>query len=234
MSEPEDGRLTRDNTFSQRTEHVLREMILDGRITPGERLNEVTLASSLGISRGPLREAVQRLAGEGLLKVISHRGSYVRTFEHSEVVELYELRSALELHAVRLVCQRANDADLADLDSMLNETQMLMTRKNGHAYPKDLDFHLRLVMLAGNQALMRSALKTHGQISLARSISAKQPMRARAAVMEHADLLRAMQARDVHLATDLMQTHITHSMNSALTALGLPTTNEEKGGHSWV
>jgi DNA-binding GntR family transcriptional regulator len=223
----EDRRLTREGTFSKRTESVLREMILDGTIAPGERLNEVALAASLGISRGPLREAVQRLASEGLLTVISHRGSFVRTFQHGEIVELYELRAAIELHAVRLVCQRASDADLSDLDALLTETESLIKQSSGHAYPQELDFHLRLVMLAGNQALMRSALETHRQISLARSISAQQPMRARAAVVEHVDLLRAMQTRDLHTATDLMERHIRHSMDSALSALGLPSTDDE-------
>src|SRR4051794_27841584 len=104
-----DMRLAREDTFVNRTEEVLRERILDGTIRPGERLNEVTLAAALGISRGPLREAIQRLTSEGLLTVISHRGAFVRTFSRAEVVELYELRAALELHAVRLACDRASD-----------------------------------------------------------------------------------------------------------------------------
>ncbi len=220
--------LTHDSTFTQRTESILRDMILDGTIRPGERLNEVALAASLGISRGPLREAVQRLAGDGLLTIVSHRGSYVRTFKRTEVVELYELRSALELHAVRLLCQRASAGDLAHMVSLLAETESLMNQGKGIAYPKELDFHLRLVMLAGNQTLMRAALETHGQLSLARSISAKQPIRARTAIVEHADVLQAIKDRDVHKATDLMQTHIQHSMDSALSVLDLPDINDEK------
>ena len=213
--------LSRDATFSARTETVLRNMILDGELAPGERLNEVALANSLGISRGPLREAVQRLASEGLLSLISHRGAFVRTFGRDEIVELYEVRAAVELHAVRLVCQRATSEDLAELDAMLDETESRMERGN-HAYPQELDFHLRLVLLAGNQALMSAALENHHQISLARSMSAKQPLRARAAVVEHHDLVEALKARDLHSATDLMDRHIHHSMTGALQALGLP------------
>jgi DNA-binding GntR family transcriptional regulator len=219
--------LTRDNTFSVRTESVLREMILDGRLSPGQRLNEVTLASSLGISRGPLREAIQRLAGEGLITVISHRGAFVRTFERAEVVELYELRSALELHAARLVCERASEEDLADLEAMLDETESRMNKASRRAYPPELDFHLRLVMLAGNQALMRAATKAHRQISLARSMSAKRPIRARAAVVEHAEIVQALRARDSDKATQLMSEHLGHSMQSALSILGLPDDKDE-------
>ena len=92
MNDEAGAALTRDGTFSRRTEVVIRDMILDGTIPPGERLNEVALASALGISRGPLREAIQRLAGEGLLTVISHRGAFVRTFEAREIDELYDMR----------------------------------------------------------------------------------------------------------------------------------------------
>lgn len=219
--------LTRDNTFSVRTESVLRDMILDGRLAPGQRLNEVALASSLGISRGPLREAIQRLTSEGLLTVISHRGAFVRIFERSEIAELYELRAALELHAVRLVCHRASEEDLADLNALLDETQSRMSTTSKRSYPQELDFHLRLVMLAGNQALMRAVLKADRQLSLARSMSAKRPMRARAAVTEHGDLVNALCARDVERATRLMSEHLEHSMQSALSILGLPDDDHE-------
>lgn len=228
MSEPDHSRLLpRNNTYAQATESVLRDMILDGSLGPGERLNEVALASSLGISRGPLREAIQRLSSEGLLTVISHRGAFVRTFDRHEIVELYELRGALELHAVRLVCARATDAELADLDAMLSDTESRMRESTGHAYPQELDFHLRLVLLAGNQALMRSALEVHRQLSLARSMSGKRPHRARAAVVEHGDLVAMLRARDLERATELMIRHLDHSMRSAIAALGLPAEEEE-------
>lgn len=213
--------LTRDGTYSARTETVLREMMLSGDLAPGARLNEVALAAELDISRGPLREAIQRLASEGLLTLISHRGAFVRTFDRGAIVELYELRAAVELHAVRLLCRRVSKEDLEDLEAMLTETETRM-RGGQRAYPHELDFHLRLVLLAGNQALMQSAVETHRQLSLARSMSAHQPMRARAAVAEHHDLVLALKARDAPTATDVMERHIEHSMQGALTALGLP------------
>lgn len=217
-----DMRLARENTFAKRTEEVLREKILDGAIRPGERLNEVALAASLGISRGPLREAIQRLTSEGLLTVITHRGAFVRTFSRAEVVELYELRAALELHAVRLACQRASDEDIQDLAVLLDETQERISETGNHAYPSELDFHLRVVMLASNPALLNRALETQRQLSLARSISAKQPMRARAAVVEHEELVEALTKRDRERATQLMEEHLQHSMDNALAALHLP------------
>ncbi|MFE9959280.1 GntR family transcriptional regulator [Micromonospora sp. NPDC005299] len=226
MTQPVSKRLTRDSTFSQRTESVLRDMILDGELKPGERLNEVILAASLGISRGPLREAIQRLASEGLLTVISHRGAFVRTFERAEVAELYELRAALELHAVRLLCQRATDDDLAGLAAMLDETENRLSGSADPAYPPELDFHLQLVRLVGNPALLAAALEAQRQISLARTMSAHRPTRARAAIVEHTDILDALRARDQELATRLMAEHLHHSMESAISVLGLPFDEE--------
>ncbi|WP_181766681.1 GntR family transcriptional regulator [Streptomyces albidus (ex Kaewkla and Franco 2022)] len=223
MSEPVRSRsLPRNNTFSQATETVLREMVLDGTIAPGARLNEVSIAAQLGISRGPLREAIQRLSSEGLLTVISHRGAFVRTFSRQDIVELYELRCALELHAVRLACERATDEDLDELDAMLSDTESRIRESSAHAYPQELDFHLRLVLVAGNQALMRAAQDVQRQLALARSMSAKRPMRARAAVIEHADLVAVLRSRDVEQATLMMSRHLDHSMHSALSVLGLP------------
>ncbi|QPP05873.1 GntR family transcriptional regulator [Streptomyces bathyalis] len=228
MSEPRSRALPRNNTFSQATEAVLREMVLDGTIAPGERLNEVLIAAQLGISRGPLREAIQRLSSEGLLTVISHRGAFVRTFSRQDIVELYELRSALELHAVRLACQRAGDEDLDDLDAMLSDTESRIRESSGHAYPQELDFHLRLVLLAGNQALMRAAQDVQRQLALARSMSAKRPMRARAAVVEHADLVTVLRSRDAGQATRMMERHLDRSMHSALSVLGLPRNGDDE------
>ncbi|MET0932036.1 MAG: GntR family transcriptional regulator [Aeromicrobium sp.] len=220
MSDGAGGELTRDGTFSRRTEALIRDMILDGSITPGERLNEVALASALGISRGPLREAIQRLAGEGLLTMVSHRGAFVRTLEPHEIEELYDLRSAYEMYACRLVCERASDEQLADLDSFVTETAEAMSSDENGRYPTDRDFHRRLLDLAGNRLLERAALETQAQITLARTMSAKAPVRAKEALGEHAGIVAALQSRSADQAVHLVREHLDHARRSALAALG--------------
>lgn len=220
MSDGAATELTRDGTFSARTETLVREMILDGTIAPGDRLNEVSLASALGISRGPLREAIQRLAGEGLLTIISHRGAFVRTFEAREIDELYDMRTAYEMYAARLVCERATDDDLAALDAFVSATAEAMSSGGGGSYPADRDFHVRLLHLAGNATLERAALEAQAQISLARSMSAQVPVRAKAALDEHADIVAALQARSADDAAHFVRQHLDHARRSALAALG--------------
>lgn len=217
MSEGSDSALTRDGTFSQRTESVLRGMILDGSIPPGERLNEVALASALGISRGPLREAIQRLAGEGLVTLISHRGAFVRTFEHREIDELYDIRTAFEMYAARLTCERASDEDLAELASLVSDARAAVS---DGGYPAGLDLHRRLLSLSDNWTLQRTASEIQAQISLARSMSASQPVRAQEALDEHVAIVAALQARSADEAAHLVRKHLDHARRSALTALG--------------
>ncbi|GAB6902217.1 GntR family transcriptional regulator [Kineosporia succinea] len=220
MTDASQNRLTRDSTFSRRTEAVLRDMILDGQMAPGERINEVSLAQALGISRGPLREAIQRLAAEGLLTVISHRGAFVRTFERYQVDELYDLRTALESHVVRLVCQRATDEEVAALGELVRETGAIISASPDAAYPADHDLHTRLIELARNETMGRATLEAQRQIQLARRMSAKAPARARDALGEHQDLIAAIQRRDADRAAALMTEHLDAARRGALDALG--------------
>ncbi len=213
--------LSRDGTFSHRTETVLREMILDGSIPAGERLNEVALAGALGISRGPLREAVQRLAGEGLLTVVSHRGAFVRTFKRREVEELYDLRSALEMYVVRLVCERATDDQVDELTGMVEDAAAALSTDPDAAYPPGHDLHSRLLALADHPTIERTLVETQRQISLARSMSAKGPARARQAQEEHQELVAAIAVRDGDRAASLMRVHLREARRSAVSALGL-------------
>src|SRR5947209_5763526 len=78
------------HSFADQAEVALRQQILSGHRAPGDRLNEVEIAAELGVSRGPLREAMQRLARDGLVVVQPHRGSFVRSLEPDEIAELFE------------------------------------------------------------------------------------------------------------------------------------------------
>ncbi len=220
MNQVSHTRLSRDGTFAQRTEAIVREMILSGSMRSGERLNEVALAQSLGISRGPLREAIQRLVAQGLLRVVSHRGTFVRTFERREVEELYDLRTALEMYVVRLVCARASDEDIEALYSLVGEAEATISSGQDAGYPSDPDLHSRLVELSGNAVVAKAMTDVQRQIALARWASATNPARAREALLEHQDLLVAIVARDEDAAALMMRRHLGEARRSALEALG--------------
>lgn len=200
--------LARPDSFTERTLHAVRELILDGQYQPGDRVNEAELANSLGVSRGPLREALQQLSSEGLVHRIQHRGTFIPEFGATETLELYELREALEVMAARLAAERAEPPDLGALRAVLETTRELLDASDQAHYPADLDFHERLVVIAGNRQLVQRSREVHHQLHVARSRSAYKPERARQAYVEHLEILRALEVGDPDLAERAMRAHL--------------------------
>lgn len=201
-------------TFSAQAVDVLREMVLSGNLRAGERLNEVELANALGISRGPLREAIQRLSSEGLLTTVSGRGAFVRTFTADGLRDLYEVRIALETHALRLAGSRTDKDTVEGLRQMLTETETKLG--SSEHYPEDLDFHRQILALADNESLTRTATEIHRQISLARSRSGHVSVRARRAFDEHQLIVEELANGRVEKAAKLLTAHLHSSLESAL------------------
>src|SRR5436309_15468360 len=106
-------------TLWQRVYDHLRAAILSGRLEPGAELAEVPLSAQLGVSRGPIREAIGRLASEGLVTVRPRRGAVVRPLSKEEFLELYQVREALEMMAVKLAVPRLGADDLQALEALI-------------------------------------------------------------------------------------------------------------------
>lgn len=204
-------------TFSGRTVEVLREMVISGRLRAGERLNEVELANALGISRGPLREAIQRLHSENLLTTVPNRGAYVRVITAEQLKELYEVRIALETHALRLAAKNASADKVAELNEMLDAADASVAR--GKAYPHDLDFHQRFIAMVDNQALRDATTEVHRQIELARSRSGHEPARAKEALAEHRQICDLLAQRRGDGAAKALDKHLRSSLANALRIL---------------
>jgi DNA-binding GntR family transcriptional regulator len=209
--------LERATTFSGRTVEVLRDMVVSGRLRAGERLNEVELASALGISRGPLREAIQHLHSEGLLTIIPNRGAYVRVITPEQLRELYEVRIALETHALRSVARTASAGEIAGLGRMLDAADSAVG--SGQAYPRDLDFHQAIIALTGNQALCAAATDAYRQIDLARARSGHEPLRAKLALAEHREICERLADGRGAAAVRMLEKHLRSSLANALQIL---------------
>lgn len=207
-----------ETTYADRSVAVLRAMILDGRLLPGARLNEVHLSQALGISRGPLREALRRLSSEGLIDIVPHRGAFVSSFSSGQLQELYELRIALECHAARLVAEREDRSGVNELAAELDGAARLLDQQDC-PYPSDQDFHGTLLRLADNRELLEAAASVTARISLARTKSASQPERARAALEEHRQVLAALSDGDADNAARLLRAHLMASLENAVSLL---------------
>lgn len=200
-------------------EQELRSLVLSGQLAPGQRLNEVAIAETMGTSRGPLREAIQRLASEGLLVMVAHKGAYVRSLNEHELRQLYELRIAIETYAVRLGAERGTAEQHAELRSLLDRTLgVLDSGANAH-YPADLDMHEQLVSMAQNPALLRTMQETHAKIHLARARSAFDPDRARIAYKEHEQIAKHVIAGEATEAAQALEAHLMSSFDNAVLLL---------------
>lgn len=145
-------------TLSAQVAERLRGDILAGVHGPGEQLHEVELALSLGISRGPLREAMQRLVQEGLLKSIPHRGVFVVDLSEEDMLDVFFVRASLEEAAIRRLIDSGDRAATARTLTVLSERMDRAMRSGDHASGGDLDleFHRTLVDAAGSLRLSRT------------------------------------------------------------------------------
>lgn len=135
----------------------LREQILNGALAPGSRLVETALAASFGTSRGPVRDAIARLVGTGLVTVNPRRGAYVTTLSAPDIDEVYSLRIALETHAAGLAAARGTPAAWAAMAGALEALERSAASEDaGGAAAADMHFHRLIVQAAGQARLVKA------------------------------------------------------------------------------
>ena len=199
---------------------VLRTMVISGDLAQGARLNEAELAGRLGISRGPLREAIQRLGAEGFIVFQRNRGAFVRTFTLDDLRQMYEARQSVEASAARLAAERATEDGVARLQELLASVDTVLRTDTSGAYPVGFDLHELVLGLCGNTYLHRIGMELSNQMRLARIRSGRSPERARAALTEHQEIIAAIAHRDPQRAGDLMHGHIQGSLHNLVEAWG--------------
>jgi DNA-binding GntR family transcriptional regulator len=208
-------RLSPTASLASQGASALRDMILTGVLGPGSRLNEVELSTALGISRAPLREAIRDLASQGLLTIVTHKGAFVPSYTVNDLQDIYEVRIAIETHAVRLLAVRRSAADMDELNELLDRTAKEVTRSGSRAYPSGLDFHGRVIELTGNGHLIDISTSVGRKIHLARARSGRSPERAQEALQEHREIVNCM-GSDPGAAAILMMRHLQLSLASVL------------------
>jgi DNA-binding GntR family transcriptional regulator len=209
MAEIATGPSVENLTLWQRVYDHLRTEIFEGRLEPGTELIEVALAGQLGVSRGPLREAIGRLAAEGLVTVSPRRGAVVRSLSKEEFLHLYQVREALERMAVQLAVPRLTEEQFEGLAELNEAMEAHATRNKVDAFfEANLAFHARLLEASGNaklQELYRQLLDQLGRYRL-RSLALRGNLQR--SVSEHKAILRAARRGDAERAAQLMAEHI--------------------------
>lgn len=213
-------------THTEKVAEYIRDCILSGRYKPGQRVNELQLSKSLRISRSPVREAIQQLAGEGLLQLTSYKGATVTSFDRAAIIELFEVREALDGMAARLAAERARPADIRELRGLLDSVEEQLGRDEHSRYPLDADYHLLVIAMARNERLKEKALEVSMQIAVARSLSGAAPDRALEALREHRAILGAISRGNALEAERLMRAHIRSSLVHTVAILDTPEAAE--------
>ncbi|WP_018331262.1 GntR family transcriptional regulator [Actinomycetospora chiangmaiensis] len=197
---------------SERAHLALRDEILRGALPPGTRLGEVELADRLGVSRTPVREALSRLAAEGLVEVLPHRGARVVDFSTDDLDAIFDVRLALEPRATGRAAARVTATDLADLDDLA--TRMLVIGAPGP--DQDLDalvglnreFHARLLAAAAAPALSTALANVVHLPVVLRTFHAYDPASLQRSLAHHAEIVAALRVADAEWATAVMRSHI--------------------------
>lgn len=188
----------------------LRDIIIEGHLPPGTRINEGQLGAKLGVSRTPLREAIKFLASEGLVELVPARGAIVKKFTPKEVLDILEVLRTLETFAGVRACEVAADADIAGIRALHDEMLECYRRGDRLSYFKlNQAIHSGIVALVGNAALcdVHSTLQTRSK--RVRFIGHEGPEKWASAIAEHEEMIDALEKRDPVRLSAVLDRHLT-------------------------
>ena len=201
-----------NGTLSDQVFNTLKIEIIEGRIQQGSKLTEDGLAKQLGISRGPLREALRSLESARLIIRKPHAGIRVVTLTHSLMKDIYTIREALEGMSARLAAEKMSFKDIQSLWTLLKQHEDQILQHDGNQYLQDEgneDFHYKIAAASENQWLIDLLSSDLYQLlRMSRRQSGQIPKRATQALAEHRNIVSAIENRDSELAEILMRRHI--------------------------
>jgi DNA-binding GntR family transcriptional regulator len=188
----------------------LREMILSGELRAGEKVPEEQLCERFGVSRTPIREALKVLAAEGVLQILPHRGAIVARITETEIEELFPIMASLERLAGRLACLVATDHDVARVRALHDEMMEFYEGGDEANYLRlNREIHDAFFAIAGNQTLHTFYSQVLTRIHSCRFVMRKNAEDWNRAVLEHEQMIVALEARDGETLSQLLERHVT-------------------------
>jgi DNA-binding GntR family transcriptional regulator len=203
----------------ERVYDAIKSMTINFQLMPGERLNEVEIAGALGVSRTPLREALNRLNTEGFLSFRAGRGFFCRELAPKEIFDLYEIRKMIEVAGVRLSAERASDDKIDELMAFLRKTGSNPSRfTTDELVDMDEHFHETLAAMSGNAEILRILRNVNARIRFVRWVDMDSGVRKKTQT-EHRKVLARVKARDADGAAALLTTHIDRRLDEITAAI---------------
>jgi DNA-binding GntR family transcriptional regulator len=198
-------------TLTNAVQREIERRILTGEIAAGARLTEAPLAEELGVSRGPVREAIRGLIQAGLVDSIANRGGVVRKIGLEEALDLYDLRAVLFGFACELVARRRTEAQLAELETALEEMAAAVSaRDKDRYYELNLGFHARMMEFCGNRRVRADYEGVVKEMHLFRRRGLSRVSKITASLAEHRTIVGAIRAGDAEAAFRAGRQHVQH------------------------
>lgn len=195
----------------------MREAIIGGVLKPGERLMEVQLAEEMGVSRTPVREAIRKLELEGFVVMIPRKGAYVAGISMKDVVDVFEIRTALEALAAGLAAERITEDELEQMErNLVRKAECIEGNDLENLVETDTEFHELIYKASRNDRLMTIINNLREQIQRFRTVSLSSPGRMKESLEEHKKLAEAISDRNISQAQALAQEHIENAETSLL------------------
>ena len=204
----EEAPIRRRSLHEQVTDRI-RDMIIEGTLPPGERINEADLVDRLGVSRTPLREALRTLAAENLIETRPSRGSVVRKLTPDDVLAMLVVLAELEGLAGRLVCANASDETIAEILGLHDQMMAHYAARDRLAYYKvNQAIHSAISAASGNSVLAETQGSIQARLKRIRFIGNRSPGNWAKAVAEHEDMASALRARDGDALAEVLKAHL--------------------------
>ena len=205
--------LVRQESLTSLVQREIERRIVAGELTPGAKLNEADLASAMGISRGPVREAFRALEQAGLVQTEKNRGVFVRQVSLEEANEIYEVRAALEAQIGRLAAQRVKPPHLERLRAIVKRMHAAGRKRDPDAYfPLNIEFHEVLAEAAANRALAVHYRRVVNELNLYRREAIQRNVEViPVSTREHEAVVEAIAKGDAERAGRLLYDHVINS-----------------------
>ena len=214
-----------DNKFISLEEQVyveLEEEILSGALARGTALGEIALSSRLGVSRTPIRSAIHRLAEEGLVETVANKGAIVVGITKEDLIDIYRIRVRLEGLASAIAAEKISDEGIRTLRESLELSEFYMNRIDSGDTDrlKELDstFHETIYKATDNRLLCKTLSELHRKVKIYRKRSLSVPGRLKCSILEHREILEAIEARNAAEADRLTSLHIERALENLIYA----------------
>jgi DNA-binding GntR family transcriptional regulator len=229
-STPSVPKLERQHLHDTVVEH-LRNLIVEGVLPPGTKLNERELCETMGISRTPLREAFKVLAVEGLIEISPNRGASVYKMSETEIWETFELMGGLEAVAGELACERITAVEVAEIKAL--HYAMLACKAHNDLpgyYSRNQAIHNKINEAARNSVLHQTYLSMNRRLQALRFKSNSKPEKWDSAAQDHDEMVKALEARDGKRLSAILRQHLLDKRDAVMNMPTPPAPMASGGG----